>query len=186
TAESTAFFAAPQHPYSRKLFEALPRSGKRGADLAVIKGQVPSLTQEYRRCRFTERCDYAFDRCSAEAPGWTRIAAGHEVRCFLRERERAGAALSGEAGAALPVRAAASAPLLSVRNLKVHFPIRKGVLRRTVGHVKAVDGVSLAIGAGRTLGLVGESGCGKTTVGKAILQLIRPEGEVEFDGVELT
>jgi peptide/nickel transport system ATP-binding protein len=78
------------------------------------------------------------------------------------------------------------APLLSVRDLKVHFPIRKGLFKRTAGYVKAVDGVSLEIGAGRTLGLVGESGCGKTTVGKAILQLIRPQGQVEFGGVELT
>jgi peptide/nickel transport system ATP-binding protein len=73
-----------------------------------------------------------------------------------------------------------------VRDLKVHFPIRKGLFKRTAGYVKAVDGVSLEIGAGRTLGLVGESGCGKTTVGKAILQLIRPQGQVEFGGVELT
>src|SRR5262252_2251187 len=119
-AEARAFFAAPQHPYSRKLFEALPGSGKRGADLAVIKGQVPQLNVEYRRCRFTERCDFAFERCSAEAPGWTRIAAGHEVRCFLRERERAGAALSGDAGpAAARVAPARVEPLLSVRDLKV-------------------------------------------------------------------
>ncbi len=74
-----------------------------------------------------------------------------------------------------------------MRGLKVHFPIRKGLLKRTVGHVKAVDGVSLDIRSGRTLGLVGESGCGKTTVGKAILQLVRPtSGEVCFGGVDLT
>ena len=60
--------------------------------------------------------------------------------------------------------------------MKVHFPITRGVFRRVVGHVKAVDGVSLDIGAGRTLALVGESGCGKTTVGKAILRLIEPSG----------
>jgi peptide/nickel transport system ATP-binding protein len=186
-AEARSFFRAPQHPYSRKLFEALPGSGKRGADLAVIKGQVPPLTVEFRRCRFTERCDFAFDRCSAEPPGWTRIAEGHEVRCFLREREKAGAALSGQAGASgTQAEGAPSRLLLSVRDLKVHFAIRKGLLKRTVGHVKAVDGVSFEIGAGRTLGLVGESGCGKTTVGKAILQLIRPEGKVEFGGVDLT
>jgi peptide/nickel transport system ATP-binding protein len=185
-AEARAFFAAPQHPYSRKLFESLPGSGRRGAELAVIKGQVPPLTQEFHRCRFTERCDFAFDRCSAEAPGWTKMGQEHEVRCFLRERERAGAAHSAEAGRAAAQDAGQAAPLLSVRDLKVHFPIRKGLFKRTVGYVKAVDGVSLAIGAGRTLGLVGESGCGKTTVGKAILQLIRPEGGVELGGVELT
>jgi len=184
-ADRERFFAAPQHPYSRKLFEALP-TGRRGVELAVIKGQVPALTQEFRRCRFSERCDFAFERCSAEAPGWTRIAEGHEVRCFLREKERAGALEAGGAGA-IATAPPESAPLLSVRNLKVHFPIRQGLFKRTVGHVKAVDGTSLEIRAGRTLGLVGESGCGKTTVGKAILQLIRPTaGEVEFDGVELT
>jgi peptide/nickel transport system ATP-binding protein len=184
--ECGRFFAAPQHPYSRKLFEALPGSGKRGAELAVIKGQVPPLTTEFRRCRFVERCDFAFDRCSAEAPGWTKIAQEHEVRCFLREREPAGAMQPADAIPAGRADSAQIAPLLSVRDLKVHFPIRKGLFKRTAGYVKAVDGVSLEIGAGRTLGLVGESGCGKTTVGKAILQLIRPQGQVEFGGVELT
>jgi peptide/nickel transport system ATP-binding protein len=182
-----SFFAAPQHPYSRKLFAALPGTGKRDSDLAVIQGQVPPLTGEFRRCRFSERCDFAFERCSAEAPGWTRIAEAHEVRCFLRERERAGAMPRGEAGAAATHAATQAEPLLSVRELKVHFPIRKGLFKRTVGHVRAVDGTSIEVPAGRTLGLVGESGCGKTTVGKAILQLIRPTaGEVRFDGVDLT
>jgi peptide/nickel transport system ATP-binding protein len=76
--------------------------------------------------------------------------------------------------------------LLDVRGLKVHFPIYKGVLRRVTGHVKAVDGVDLAIPSGRTVALVGESGCGKTTVGHAILQLIRPtDGQILFGGVDL-
>jgi peptide/nickel transport system ATP-binding protein len=78
-------------------------------------------------------------------------------------------------------------PLLDARDLKVHFPIRRGILKRTAGYVRAVDGVSFAIAAGRTLALVGESGCGKTTVGKSVLQLIRPTGgEVTFDGADLT
>jgi oligopeptide transport system ATP-binding protein len=74
-------------------------------------------------------------------------------------------------------------PLLSVENLQVHFPMRSGLLQRTTGFVKAVDGVSFAIGRGETLGLVGESGCGKTTVGRAILRLIPPTaGSVTFAG----
>lgn len=77
--------------------------------------------------------------------------------------------------------------LLQVEGLKVYFPIQRGVLKRTVGHVKAVDGVSLSLYPGRTLALVGESGSGKTTVGKGILQLIRPtEGTVSFSGHTLT
>jgi peptide/nickel transport system ATP-binding protein len=75
---------------------------------------------------------------------------------------------------------------LEVSDLKVHFPIHRGVLRRVVGHVKAVDGVGMEIPAGRTVALVGESGCGKTTVGKAILRLERPTGgSVRFAGHDL-
>ncbi|GAC1301365.1 MAG: dipeptide ABC transporter ATP-binding protein [Ktedonobacteraceae bacterium] len=77
--------------------------------------------------------------------------------------------------------------LIDVKGLKVHFPIKGGILGRTVAHVKAVDGVDLFIRRGETLGLVGESGCGKSTTGRAILQLIRPTaGTVNFNGVELT
>ncbi|UBM38891.1 ATP-binding cassette domain-containing protein [Bremerella sp. TYQ1] len=74
-------------------------------------------------------------------------------------------------------------PLLSVRNLKVHFPIRKGIFSRVSGYVKAVDGIDFDVFRGQTLGLVGESGCGKTTSGRAILRLIEPtDGVVEFEG----
>lgn len=74
-------------------------------------------------------------------------------------------------------------PLVEVRDLRTHFPIRRGVFSRTVGFVKAVDGVSFDVQPGRTLGLVGESGCGKTTVGRTILRLIPPtSGTVRFNG----
>jgi oligopeptide/dipeptide ABC transporter ATP-binding protein len=77
--------------------------------------------------------------------------------------------------------------LLEVTDLKKYFPIRKGVFSRTVGHVRAVDGVSFALHEGEVLGLVGESGCGKTTTGRCVLRLIEPtSGSVRFDGQELT
>jgi oligopeptide/dipeptide ABC transporter ATP-binding protein len=76
--------------------------------------------------------------------------------------------------------------LLEVKDLKTHFPIRRGVLNRTVGYVKAVDGVSFSIRAGSTLGLVGESGCGKTTVGRTLLRLIpASDGKVFFEGEDV-
>jgi oligopeptide/dipeptide ABC transporter ATP-binding protein len=80
----------------------------------------------------------------------------------------------------------APAPVLDVRNLKKHFPVRKGVLRSTVGHVHAVDGVSFSIAPGETLGLVGESGCGKSTVARAVLRLVEPTaGEVRIFGRDI-
>jgi oligopeptide/dipeptide ABC transporter ATP-binding protein len=78
-------------------------------------------------------------------------------------------------------------PILEVKNLKKYFPIKKGVFSKVVGHVKAVDDVSFTINRGETLGLVGESGCGKTTAGRAILRLIEPtSGSVKFEGKEVT
>ncbi len=85
-----------------------------------------------------------------------------------------------------PAAANPAAPeILRLDDLKVHFPIRRGVMRRTVGHVKAVDGVSLALREGHTIGLVGESGSGKTTLGLALLRLERSEGGIRFDGRDL-
>jgi len=79
----------------------------------------------------------------------------------------------------------AAPEILRLDDLKVHFPIKRGVLRRTVGHVKAVDGVSIALREGHTIGLVGESGSGKTTLGLALLRLERSEGGIRFDGQDL-
>ncbi|MFN5943785.1 MAG: ABC transporter ATP-binding protein [Phycisphaerae bacterium] len=79
-----------------------------------------------------------------------------------------------------------SAPILQVENLQTHFPIRSGLLQRVSGYVKAVDGVSFDIAKGETLGLVGESGCGKTTVGRTLLRLIPPTGgRVLFEGKDM-
>ncbi len=82
--------------------------------------------------------------------------------------------------------ASLSVPLLSVRGLVKHFPVKKGLMQRTVGQVHAVDGISFDIARGETLGLVGESGCGKSTAGKAILKLIEPTaGEIRVDGTRI-
>src|SRR6266853_363267 len=87
----------------------------------------------------------------------------------------------------LPDVARSRPPVLEVVNLKKHFPVKKGVLRRTVGQVYAVDDVSFTIGHGETLGMVGESGCGKSTVARTVLRLIEPtDGAIRLDGHDVT
>ena len=85
------------------------------------------------------------------------------------------------------IRAESATPVLEVRGLKKHFPIKSGILRRTVGHVYAVDGVSFSVGEGETLGLVGESGCGKSTVARTVLRLVEPTaGTIALRGCDIT
>ena len=194
-----AFFAAPAHPYSRKLMEAVPSADKRAAELAVIPGRVPALDQPFTGCRFAERCFRVMDRCRRVEPVWYRAQAGsvvrdgvdHQVRCLLWADGRPddAPAVATVATASGATASGASEPadvLLDVAGLEVHFPIQRGLFKRTVGHVKAVDGVDLTVRRGQTLALVGESGCGKTTVGKGILQLERPTGgSVRYDGADL-
>ena len=198
-----AFFRAPRHPYTRMLFAALPDLAARGGRLATIPGQVPTLAAMPTGCRFAARCPHAELRCRAEMPDLRALqgaegTAGARVRCHLAESLGNANTASAGAPAALqnlaetPVAALAAlaaeadASVLDIVDLRVHFPIRRGLLQRTVGHVRAVDGVSFALSPGRTLAVVGESGCGKTTLGKAVLQLIAPTGgSVRLGGQEL-
>ncbi len=187
------FFSHPAHPYSRQLFASLPAKQKRDQALTVIQGNVPSLSQRFKGCRFVDRCNQALSHCHDTIPQWHALSDRHQVRChlFTQDAQTSAHSLNNNAtgktkNAAATTFAASDLPLLQVSDLKVHFPVRKGLFKRVVGHVKAVDGVSFQIAAGKTLALVGESGCGKTTIGKSILQLIKPTaGSVRFKQQEL-
>jgi peptide/nickel transport system ATP-binding protein len=192
-AERDDFFRSPAHPYSQKLFAALPGRAKRDQGLAVISGNVPSLSGKFIGCRFADRCDQAWDLCQTIAPELSEVNVGHQVRCHLYGKDAVAKAQNqvkvkkaDSQIISVPQAPTVDSKLLYVADLEVHFPIYKGLIKRVAGYVKAVDGVSLTISPGRTLALVGESGCGKTTVGKSILQLITPTaGSVRYDGLEL-
>jgi peptide/nickel transport system ATP-binding protein len=167
-----------------------------------IAGSVPALNQRFTACRFVDRCALAHGACRASPTPLIDCRPGHAVRCVLYAKgaepyaaPAAAAAAAPSDLAAIPRESPASAPaglsslLLEVRDLRVGFAIRKGLLQRTHGYAQAVDGVSFRLEAGRTLALVGESGSGKTTVAKALLQLLRGvarvEGSVLLDGQSL-
>jgi peptide/nickel transport system ATP-binding protein len=201
-ASAEDFFRAPRHPYAKALLRALPGGDRRAGPLEAIAGTVPALNQQFAGCRFAPRCAQALPSCSTTLPDLLPVVAGHEVRCLLvragdpepapaaaRAPGAVSAELSAEAPAATATTAATRELLLDVQNLRVRFPIRSGALQRVSGYFNAVDGVSFQLRAGETLALVGESGCGKTTTGKAIVQLLRhlsvTEGQALLQGRNL-
>jgi peptide/nickel transport system ATP-binding protein len=180
-------FDDPKHPYTQALLRSIPRlSARPKARLDAIRGMVPHPLNRPGGCAFHTRCDFAVAGvCDATIPPLARLADDREVRCLIYREDRP---IPVEAvGIAEPeilgerVSRATVTPLLEVRELKMHFPITSGFFNRVVGHVKAVDGVSFAVYEGETLGLVGESGCGKTTLGQSIMRLHKPtDGEIQY------
>jgi peptide/nickel transport system ATP-binding protein len=195
-ATAQEFFHAPKHPYARLLLQALPDSNKRGQSLAAIPGTVPPLWTEFQGCRFAPRCDRATSICPVTPPPLKPVSGQHAVRCLWYSdvpAMEAAAPQPAPVGEPVPVMSppvdVPLVPLLDVDRLKVRFPIRQGLLQRTKAYFDAVDGISFRVAAGETLALVGESGCGKTTTGKAIVQLLRGvatiEGEARLEGRNL-
>ncbi len=182
-----AFFQAPLHPYSRLLFASLPEYRRPCEKLAAIEGVVPPPGSRFNGCRFAARCDRSQRICHETIPEWRSVSERSGVRCLPYAVDAAmPVAVERDRYLMRPDPDDPPTPLLEVEALQVHFPVRKGLLQKGGGSLKAVDGVDLEIARGSVLALVGESGCGKSTVGKAILQLIgATRGRVFLDGREL-
>ena len=192
-ADRKTLFEDPAHPYTVKLLQSLPTRQKQDEALQTIEGRVPRATQFPPGCRFSDRCHRTMDICKTEEPKLISLKNGHQAACLLYDEQIMGRPVFPvEIREAPPKRARAereaeTSPLVAAHGIKLWFPIKRGLFKKTVGYVRAVDGVDLTVRKGRTLALVGESGCGKTTLGKALIQLLRPTGgTVEYGGADLT
>ncbi len=183
TGTSREIFETPRHAYTHGLLSSLTRMDQaRPAKLEPIPGQPPSLSRVPAGCPFHPRCRFATQGCIDEVPALLPVMAGsdHGAACIHSDQVAAAHGQPREIvtpGSAAVVEQAGNGhqPMLEVIDLVKHYPIRSGVfIKKTVGLVQAVDGISLAIPPGSTLSLVGESGCGKSTVARSILRLQEP------------
>jgi oligopeptide/dipeptide ABC transporter ATP-binding protein len=187
-------FAHPRHPYTRALLECIPRLDEaRKERLSSIEGSLPDLQLPKVGCPFAARCGFVMERCWKDAPVMEEKAPGQwaaswsDLSRLPLSRETMPAPLAAAPLDTRAVQADGDGTVLEVRDLRVHFPL--GIRWPWMAErplLKAVDGVSLEVVRGRTLGIVGESGCGKSTTGRAILQLVAPtSGDVLLEGKSL-
>jgi peptide/nickel transport system ATP-binding protein len=191
SAPTPTLFADPAHRYTEALFESMPTLDLNAEQsLPAIPGLPPKLVGLPAACRFAPRCRHAQTDCGDRDPELVEREPGHLHACFHPRptltpvgapptvtRDRAAVIEAGEE----------IAPLLTLTDVHKEFPVRGGLRVGGGRRVHAVSGVSLAVRAGETLGVVGESGCGKTTIGRMIVGLEHPtRGTIRFDGDELT
>ncbi|NUP53558.1 MAG: ABC transporter ATP-binding protein [Catenulispora sp.] len=194
SARTARLYAGPRHPYTEALFDALPdRAAEGGTRLYSIPGQPPDPADPPAACRFAARCRYAQEDCRTQDPPYrTDEETGDRYACFhpVGTTQRTGAEPAAGTGIAAAGREPAPVQLgdvlLEVTDLVKDYPVTKGLLRRRVGTVSAVAGVSFSLRAGETLGLVGETGCGKTTLARLIVGLeASTSGTIRVAGEDL-
>ena len=182
-------FRTPSHPYTLGLLDAVPRlTDRKDRRLIPIEGLPPTPGPATARCRFYDRCKYREDRCADSDCLLVDRGNNHMVRCLLsaeevEEKSREIRQASGKR----PTHTVSEEVCLKVDHLKMYFPLYKGIMKRRVGDVRAVEDVSFEVRKGETLGIVGESGCGKTTMGKCLVRALNPTGgHIYYHGKDIS
>ena len=180
-APTEELFTAMRHPYTQALLASMPSlEGATKQELASIAGVPPDLSREIVGCRFAPRCAFATDKCHVEDPPLT-VVKKHAYACF--HPTKGPRPLIEVQSVVAAAKSTESVELVRIENLVKEFPVKGGLIRHVVGAVHAVSNVSFSIKEGETFGLVGESGCGKTTIGRMIVGLESPtDGKITFDG----
>jgi len=213
TTDTHTLFEHMHHPYTQALLASIPRLSQDSRQrLMNIPGLPPDLTRPPEGCRYAARCSRATDKCRVNEPPLTGETAAHRFACWhpvdgpltaapasaenavghgsAARQAAAGITATDREAAdeAAAAEAAASGPLLQVDSLVREFPVTSGaIMQRKIGAVHAVSDVSFSVSAGETFGLVGESGCGKTTIGRMVVALEKTDsGEVRLNGVNIS
>lgn len=188
--DAKRLFANPEHPYTRALLRAIPRlDDPKDRILIPIEGLPPNPATRPSYCPFYERCEYRMDRCRECAkPGLKELEKEHFAACHLTEEEKAAKAkeIADKEVKKAPKILVGDELCLNVKNVRKYFPIYSGMMRKKTGEVKAIEDINFYAKKGETLGIVGESGCGKTTLARCIMRVYKPEeGEIIFNGTDI-
>lgn len=171
-----AIFYHPAHEYTKGLLRSIPKADNMNEKLIPIGGTPINLLQMPEGCAFCPRCESAMKICLKQQPAEFRVGEDHLASCWMNVKK----SMKHRRAAAMSSEKKNNDYLLEVEHLKQYFPVHQGF---STTPLKAVDDISFAIRPGETLGLVGESGCGKTTVGRTLLRLYQPTaGKITFDG----